>query len=176
MELSELIAIVAAIPGILGLGLGIINTRTDVQRDRVRLEVKPERPYVQQNKKDQPPYDLSVEIINHSDFPVTIASIGFLLNDGRHIVWPQESQMRTFYCTLRPHRLESHASCVHSILVDATMPDFERIVGIYAQTQCGAMAVKRRSTILKEVLAAAATNRERTAKAENASVPSSSAR
>jgi len=174
MELSELIAIVAAIPGILGLGLGIINTRTDIERDRVRLEIKPEHPYIREN--DQPPYDLSVEIINHSDFPVTVAAIGFFMKDGSRIVWPQESTMYKFYCIARPFRLESHASCVHSILVNAAMPDFKKIIGVYAETQCGTVAVNRRSAVLKEILATAATNKERTAKAENASVPSSSAR
>lgn len=175
MNMSEAIPFVTtAIPGIVGLVLSIINTRADLRRDIVRLEIKPEHPPCPPEKAESLPYNLSVEIVNHSDFPVTIASIGFLMNDGRHVVWPQESVMRMFYCIQRPFRLESHASCLHSIFIDRAMSDFEEIIGVYAETQCGAVAVKRRSAILTDILTTAATYSKKISDTESTSAPSSS--
>lgn len=62
---------------VLGAGLGIINTLRDINRDRVKLSIRPTFGYpIFNNRISDDPF-LGVEVINRSTFPITVQEVGF---------------------------------------------------------------------------------------------------
>lgn len=147
-------AITGATCGILGAALGIINTWNQVSKNRLRLRVRPYLAVVRQMGNGQnvaiarhsgepfPPgavAHLCVEVVNLSNFAVTISEIGFgkpKLRDRRHIMIPFDR-----YGDQLPKRLEPRESMsVYGAPEAELSPSIARTAKAYARTSCGGYA------------------------------------
>ena len=124
---------------VLGAGLGIINTLTNLNQRRVKLRVNPklavryESGGVFSHTTELLPNSApAVEVINLSAFPVTIAEAGFKLtgDDGRVIPTPP--------CVIDnkpwPRRLESRESVTVYFSGNQSFP--KNLGRAYATTDC----------------------------------------
>jgi hypothetical protein len=67
---------------LLGAGLGIMNTWNAMSQRRVRVRVNPTFTLT----VDGDPLGFSIEVVNLSTFPLTIAEIGFEAGRGRRVI------------------------------------------------------------------------------------------
>jgi hypothetical protein len=133
---------------LVGAILGIINTLLSINRHRVKIKVTPKVAYlVGQIVKTK---CLAIEILNLSDFPVTISQVGILYRgtkDRGDIVLPNMPDGGSF-----PRRLESRASfTVYSNPEVILENNFANVYCAYAETDCKVLA-KGRSPALKELV------------------------
>lgn len=82
---------------VLGVALGLWNFWRDVNRARLRLRVKPQA-WIESSGF----HGLSIEVVNLSEYPVTITAVGILLEGDEHLEWQFIPRDRV--CC--PHRLE----------------------------------------------------------------------
>lgn len=119
---------------LLGAVLGVLNMWHQLRRDLVRLIVRPN--YAIPCGPGGPGRDtLSIEVVNLSTFPVTIAEVGLELHDGKHMIDPQ---MRSTQRGRLPIRLDTRESL--TVLWDADFlddPAFKRVKKAYARCECG---------------------------------------
>lgn len=125
---------------ILGAVLGIMNTSMQYDKRRVKLRVVPKIAYLMINRSD--PFgvpQLCIEIINLSDFPVTVSDVGLTsgnVNKAKRIslVNPLIYDGKAW-----PRRLQSHESVTvyfeKGFGPDA--PDYLIMKKAYAKTDCG---------------------------------------
>jgi hypothetical protein len=123
---------------VLGAGLGIINTLTNLDQRRVKLRVTPKLSVHSESGAYSHTTELlpngapAVEVINLSAFPVTIAEAGFKLKggDGRVIPIPP--------CVIDnkpwPRRLESRESVTVYFSGNQSFP--KNLGRAYATTDC----------------------------------------
>lgn len=117
---------------LLGAALGIMNTWNAMSQRRVRVRVNPAFALT----ADGNPFGFSVEIVNLSTFPLTLAEIGFEIGGGRRasVQSPQFLDSKNL-----PRRIESR----ESVIVLFTPQNFgvplpEINLGrAYARTACG---------------------------------------
>jgi len=137
MDVTTLIiAVIGAVCGILGAVLGVIHTLHQLGKSRVRLRVVPKQAHYVGRAGMSGPL-MCIEVINLSDFPVTVSDVGFtsgtvkdarlaviqpILHDGGS--WPRRLDSResvTVYCS-QDLRYEK---------------GLERVSRAYVQTDCG---------------------------------------
>jgi len=158
-------AIVGAVCGIFGAVLGIINTWSQVSRNRVRLRVVPKMAFMvdggiitgtkatNQLKQlicSQTPSRWCIEVVNLSTFAVTISEVGFAKSNGlRHVLVPaQVSNGRTW-----PARLESReAVTLYAQIGENPDPHIMQRPYAYAETDCGVLCFGT-SSIFKDYFA-----------------------
>jgi hypothetical protein len=92
MTNSETISIVSLAVGSVGAVLGVINTWNALERQRVKLVVRPAQSMLVPS--GQP--ILTVEVTNLSAFPITIAEIGFRLRNGQKAITPGNGVWQRF--------------------------------------------------------------------------------
>jgi hypothetical protein len=147
-------AVVGAVCGIAGLILGIVNTWTEAQRSRVRLKVVPGHAFPVGVGDEPPVFNFRIEVINLSEFPVTISEVGFRCHNRSALIPLGDRVYCRFFSTPLPCRLEPHASCTEFYLLDesaiAESSRFGDVKGAYARTQCGAL-VTGTSPALRQV-------------------------
>ena len=144
-------AIIGAICGSVGVALGIINMWHQISRSRVRLKVIPKIAFmidanntittsrnsarVSNLLANGIPFRLCIEVVNLSDFPVTLSDVGFGMTDKlRHILFqPELTPGKTW-----PPRLESREAVVAYVKTgeDLDVKVMEKAVA-YAHTDCG---------------------------------------
>lgn len=145
-------AFIGAGCGLLGAVLGIINTWTQLSRNRVRLRVVPRIGFQtshnglgitcdridpgDEKRLFRYPARLCIEVVNLSTFPVTIHDVGFgNPKKLRHcLVQPETSPQRSW-----PVRLESREGVTAFGAVGAVQLDAKiiRNAKAYARTDCG---------------------------------------
>lgn len=83
-----------------GAVLGIMNTWNSLNQQRVRVRVTPN--FV--TTLDNDPSGVSIEVINLSAFPVTIAEVGFMTGAGRRVPVLNSTSFdgRSLPCRLEP--------------------------------------------------------------------------
>ena len=113
-----------------GAVLGIMNTWNAMNQQRVRIRVTPN--FVMTLDRD--PLGVSIEVINLSAFPVTVAEVGFMAsNRGRMVVTnPSSYDGRSLPCRLEPR-------AAISIMFgprDSGIPNVA-LGSAYARTACG---------------------------------------
>jgi len=119
---------------LLGAVLGVLNTWHLLRRDTVRLVVRPNRaiPYGPAGLgKDT----LSIEVVNLSTFPITVAEVGLELRDGKHMI---DQQARIMQGGQLPIRLETREAL--TVLWNPTFledPRFTTVTKAYARCECG---------------------------------------
>ena len=130
MEMFQCITLVIAI---LGLTLSLLNTCTLVRSKSVRLRLSLLLGYANDAEKY-----LCIEIINLSEFPVTIVNVGFLSpttkkkKQGLYIKNPDTTKGKL------PMKLEPRDSmCVLIDPIRVKSKDFQEVKNIYAVTACG---------------------------------------
>jgi hypothetical protein len=116
---------------LLGAVLGVMNTWNAMNQRRVRVRVTPHFAL----DMSRQPVGVSIELVNLSAFPVTIAEVGFECGAGRMaLIQPQLLDHRTI-----PVRLEAREAT--SVLV--TPRNFAvppaKLGSAYARTACGEM-------------------------------------
>lgn len=127
MTNSETISIVSLAVGSVGAVLGVINTWNALERQRVKLVVRPAQSMLVPS--GQP--ILTVEVTNLSAFPITIAEIGFRLRNGQKAITPGN----LLNGKPLPQRMESRESV--TAFFDLTDFDPRQILMAFASTKCG---------------------------------------
>lgn len=121
---------------LLGGVLGVVNTWKSVDKDRVKLIVRPAHaiPYGAAEER-HPQVQFSIEVINASTFPVTVAEIGFLLKGTKArgvVIQPVTLDGKGS----TPRRLEAREAI--SFYMEKPGRGKERLAGkAYARTACG---------------------------------------
>jgi len=144
---GRFIAITLAI-ALVGAILGIINTFLSIDRHRVKIKVTPKVsfPVGQQEKRKC----LAIEILNLSDFPVTISQVGILYRgtkDRGEIVLPNISDGGSY-----PRRLDSRVSFTVRSSPEVILENkFADVYCAYTETDCGVLT-KGRSAALKGLI------------------------
>ena len=132
------IAVIGAVTGFTGLMLGVFNTIRDIQKDRVRLRVFASYAFV------SPTFNLhaTIVVINLSDFPITLSSVGFRLIDGKGVI----QVLQPILNEPLPRRLEPRTEHQHLFPFDS---EFVRELSagnvreVFAHTSCGKELVRR---------------------------------
>jgi hypothetical protein len=126
-------AIIGAVCGVSGAILGVINTWNQLTKNKVRLKVTPFHAIPVGNLANSD-VNFGIEVINLSDFPVTITDVGFLLKNKKRatlfrvISIDQPSKL--------PIRLEPRTSYKKYFNIDkAGFPKLTKYA--YVDTQCG---------------------------------------
>lgn len=120
---------------LLGAVLGIINTWRNIDRDRVRLLVKPAHAIpVGAMEHTHPNIEFGIEVVNLSVFPVIVSEVGFLhrgLDSRAAAMQPLTLDGKT-----TPRKLEPRESASF-YMVRPEPRDGHPIKCAYANTSCG---------------------------------------
>jgi len=162
--ITMITAVVGAACGIAGLVLGIINIQIETQRTKVRLKIVPK--WMNTNIGRNASFNFEIEVINLSEFPVTISEIGLLPRRDIHSVFTgytvQDCEKSIDFLMLNskesteiPYRLEPHTSCTERYFseygIQNNYNEFEIFKKAYAQTQDGTL-VTNTSKTLKQMI------------------------
>lgn len=139
-------AIVGAVCGVAGALLGIINTRHQMQRNKLKLKVMPQHAFPVGGIADAH-FNFSIEVINMSEFPVVIADVGFFLVDGCTASLATVQGIESNGAL--PLRLEPRTRYSKCFWLDNDSIDLSRIKCAYARTECG-NTVRGTSPALKQ--------------------------
>lgn len=148
-EITTVIAIIGAVCGVLALLLSFINTCHLLRRDRVRLKIIPQR-IIPDEMFLGVPVNFGIDVINLSEFPVVIVSVGFQLTRGRHVALSTSTTPGRMNALL-PRKLDPHMSYSASFWLDANLVDLAAVKCAYARTQCGTEA-QGTSPALRQVI------------------------
>lgn len=124
---NEILPSVTLAIAVVGATLGVINTWNTLERQRVKLLVRPA--YGIQAHSE---LLVLVEVINLSSFAVTINEIGFSMSDSRKAISPEKLTSGEYL----PVRLESRASITASFPLSA-LPPSNTLGKAFAATSCG---------------------------------------
>lgn len=116
---------------LLGAVLGIMNTWNAMSARRVRLRVRPAHALT-----DTGQWMFSIEVLNMSNFPLTIREVGFTLKRSSSTKGKRAAVMRPILIDGKPwpRRLEARESV--SVLCEIPDPS-QPIDKAYAHTACG---------------------------------------
>jgi len=138
-----IVAFAGVVFGAVGTVLGIINFWRALIKDQTKIKVYPQLNAFLENDSEQDGKVVSVarmcvEVINLSDFPVTINDVGFILNKYLRNGKVTFLDKQIMHGGKLPQRMEPRTS----ITVFHPNPalfinDAEKICGAYATTQCG---------------------------------------
>lgn len=159
-------AIIGAACGICGTVLGVVNTWSQVSRNRVRLRVVPKMAFMVGGRivagtkatnqlrelvSSQTPSRWCIEVVNLSTFAVTISEVGFAKSNGlRHVLVPAEvSNGRSWPARLEPRE----AVMLYAQIGETPAPQVMRRPYAYAETDCGVLRFGT-SPIFKDYFAA----------------------
>ncbi len=150
-ELTLVTAIIGAACGISGTILGIINTWSQLSRNRVRLKVIPKLAYMvggnniiagvrrdkiqRQLTSKGAPSRWCIEVVNLSAFAVTISDAGFGRHDAtRYVLAAPETSVGKSW----PTRLEPREQVtLYARVGERLNPAIVREAVAYAETDCG---------------------------------------
>jgi hypothetical protein len=124
-EVDEILKYITVCMAAIGAILGVINTWNSLDRQRVKLIVRPAQG-IGPNRKSV----ITIDVINLSQFAVSIDEIGLRLVDGRRavILDPMVNGK------LLPQRVEARESICALLEVTAINPSAVRVA--YAKTTC----------------------------------------
>lgn len=120
---------------VLGAVLGLINTWYNIDKNRVKLKIRPAHAIpVNIPNISLKEINFCIEVTNLSSFPVTVSEVGFLYSDTKArsvIINPIIIDGREW-----PRRLEPRSSVTCYIKLDKSIIR-NKIKCAYAKTQCG---------------------------------------
>jgi hypothetical protein len=116
--------------GLIGATLGVVNFVRALSRERVCVQLFPSF-YHDAKSGDH----LAVTIVNLSVFPITIQEVALALQPeakftGQSVTFGYLGGVEL------PKRMESRTSISVTFPPTHKMPDFDRVIGIYAMTEC----------------------------------------
>ena len=131
-------AILGAVAGLIGVTLGLLNTWRNISRDKVKLKV---RPTWVMTLFDDANFAYQVQVINLSEFPITVVDVGFNLSGrdkGSLATVPGSEPQGSL-----PLRLEPRTS-YSKIFDPKALSSIESIIrSAYARTECGVVTSGR---------------------------------
>ncbi len=136
--------VIILIIAVIGAVLGIVNFIISRSKDKVKLKVFPKLSCFLENDlkestKTTVVSRVCIEVVNLSDFPVTVQEVGFTTNiytEGGRLSF-MDKKIAQEKGTL-PKRMESRTSIVvYHPSPDIFKDSLEKITGAYASTQCG---------------------------------------
>ena len=122
--------------------MGILNTLRNFRRDQVKLKVSLAEFESSPTLVINDGTVINIEVVNLSEFPVTVAEIGLGSKNGERIPrlallsdspQDQESQL--------PRRLQPRTSC--NLEFSSLKEDWREVTHAFARTQCGTTAKGR---------------------------------
>ena len=129
--------IITAVLACIGAFLGIINTIYNIHQNRFKLKIIPSLSVKVYNKKVDKIENLCIQIINLSNYPVTVSQVGFLLTSGEYthgmIMAPITYDNKPW-----PRRLESREAV--RVYYGRGLKDINIVKEakkIYVDTECG---------------------------------------
>ncbi|MCK4912649.1 MAG: hypothetical protein KAS05_02895 [Candidatus Omnitrophica bacterium] len=136
----------------IGVVLGITNFIRSLFKDRVKIKVSPVINLFIENPegKNDIVSRVCIEVVNLSEFPITIHEVGFTTN-----IYKKEGKISFLDKQIvqggkLPRKMESRtAITIYHPLPNMFKEDVDKIVGAYATTQCGRM-FKGNNKILKK--------------------------
>lgn len=150
--------VVAIVGGVLGSVLGLINLWREIDRKRVRLKVIPKLAHMvtdtfvvsthddshrDQGRFSHYPARLCVEVINLSEFAVTLTAVGF--GDNSVVINPDVSQGKKWPTRLEPRE----AVTLYSGVEQGLSPESFKEPVAFVRTECG-IRVEGKSPVLKK--------------------------
>ncbi|HUU86110.1 MAG TPA: hypothetical protein VM243_21645 [Phycisphaerae bacterium] len=152
MNVTDWLAIIGALLGAIGTGLGVITTWDLLSKNRVKLRVTPKAAWVNRDgtvltaaapapagydpSGGRPPNQFAIHVVNLSSFAVTISEVGLGRRDGglrTVFAFPELSDGRSW-----PVRLESREAVTAFCDPPPTpLPSPLRDRVAYAATDCG---------------------------------------
>ena len=127
-------AIVGAVCGILGAVLGIINTWHQMRKNKIRLKIIPSHA-IPVGAIASANINFGIEVVNLSDFAVTITDVGFVLkNKSKATLLPVISIDQPKELPIRLEPRTSYKKYFSKSVVDTGEV---RIKSAYANTECG---------------------------------------
>lgn len=124
-------AIIGAVCGLLGAVLGIINTWNYIRRNKIRLKIIPIHVILPGSTN----IDFGIEVVNLSEFAVTITDVGFVLkNKDKATLAPVESLDHPKKLPIRLEPRTSYKKCFSKSVIDT---GGIKIKSSYANTECG---------------------------------------
>lgn len=128
-------AIIGAVCGVSGAILGIINTRHQLSRNKLRLKIIPSH-VIPVGGLQNSGLNFGIEVVNLSEFCVTISDVGFTLKDNRQATLAPV--VGTEQPGELPLRLEPRTSYHKYFNIDEVgFP--KNVKTAYVKTQCGEM-------------------------------------
>lgn len=125
MQISTLIV------AVVGAVLGILNTWRAFGQDRLRVVVRPSHAFLPNGAQH-----MAIEVVNLSNFAVTITGLGFTLVGGKEHFPLQDFRLTSGGSF--PVRLEPRANFT-ALVPSGAYPDslIARFLKVYANTACG---------------------------------------
>ena len=148
LTITLITAIIGAVCSILGAILGVINTWYQISKNKLRLKVTPQHA-IPVGVIANSGVNFSLEVLNLSDFPVTITDAGFLLKDGRSATL--STVMGFEQPASLPVKLEPRTTFTKYFdIINSGLP-FASVKCAYAKTQCGE-TITGNSGALKQIV------------------------
>ena len=126
--------------GLLGAVLGILNTYRNLKRDQVRLKISLAEFESSPTLLINDGTVIVIEVLNLSEFPVTVKDIGLGTKNGervpRQALWQGPLQDQGVF--LPPYRLEPRSSII--IEFNSLDEDWREVTHAFARTRCGTTA------------------------------------
>ena len=145
-------AIIGAVCGVSGAILGIINTRHQLNRNKLRLKIIP-RHVIPVGGLKNSGINFGIEVVNLSEFSVTISDVGFILTDKRRATLTPV--IGTEQPGKLPLRLEPRASYRKYFNIDKVgFP--KNVKAAYVETQCGEMITGTSGALKQKIKEASA--------------------
>ena len=149
-DLTTWIALAGVLVGSIGAVLGIMNTWRQMQREKVCLRVTPMLVVPQENGNifsttnnilheiaTDEESGFGIEVVNLSEFAVTISHVGFLQKNGK--LDPLIDAQTLNYEDRSPQRLEPRTVYRLTFSLSQELCDWKNVKKAYAKTQCGEM-------------------------------------
>lgn len=133
-NITLITAIVGGACGLLGAVLGIINTWNQMRKNKIRLKVTPIHA-IPVGSLSSANIDFGIEVINLSDFAVTITDVGFLLESKQTATLATVNSIEQ--PSKLPIRLEPRTSYRKYFSKSVIDTNGARIKSAYANTECG---------------------------------------
>jgi hypothetical protein len=136
-NITLITAIIGAVCGVSGAVLGVINTWNLLTKNKVRLKVTPIH-VIPVGTLASSNVNFGIEVINLSDFPVTISDVGFLLKNKQRAT--SFSVISIDQPSKLPVRLEPRTAYKKYFNIDkAGLP--KQTEYAYVDTQCGELII-----------------------------------
>lgn len=133
-DITLILTITGVVCGVIGAVLGAIKTWNQLQINKVRLKVTPQHA-IPVGSLEGAPINFSIDVINLSEFPVTITDVGFTLAGNRKATLATLNRIQQ--PSDLPVRLEQRTTYSVWFELSTDDPNTKYFLSAYAHTQCG---------------------------------------
>jgi len=148
-----ILAVIGSILGVVGSFLGVINFILSLSKSRVRLKVFPKITVFLENKnqKTELIQRVCVEVLNLSEFPISISEAGFIMRRPRNVKVTFLDKKLAHGGTL-PKRMDPRTSItIYHPNPNFFKTDAHKISGAFVITECGKEIKGKNKMLLKQL-------------------------